>query len=102
MNNEYLSLFVIAERVKGEKDGKKYDFISYKGSTKKGIKCRYKFPKSVLNAPSEPGIYCITVHKSNINRDKRYTYPVYWIKEIGEVTQEAREVKPDNAFKDFE
>lgn len=102
MSNEYLSLFVIAERIKGEKDGKKYDFIAYKGSTKKGLKCRYKFTKDVTNPPTEAGIYCIKVHKCNINRDKRFTYPIYWIREIEEITQEAFEVENNDSFKDFE
>ena len=69
-------------RIKGEKDGKKYDFLSYVAYDKKGRKSKLKFTKTAKNIPSEEGIYVLEIEPSKINRDKTTKYNEYWVKDI--------------------
>lgn len=71
MNDNTYTLNVTAERIKGEKDGKKYDFISCSSVDKKGFKCRVKFAKDCKNQPEKEGKYIVIVNKENIFKDKR-------------------------------
>lgn len=73
-------LQVEAKRIKGERDGKKYDFLSFETFDKNGKKSRIKFTKACENIPEEEGTYLIKVKMKDINRDKMSKYLIYWIK----------------------
>lgn len=76
------NLFIHVSRIKGEKDGKKYDFLAYSGADTRGKKCKFKFTKDAENYPKEEGYFCLNVNKANINRDKQSIYNEYWIRGV--------------------
>ena len=76
------TIIVKVERIKGEKDGKKYDFLAYTTTNKKGERSRIKFPKTVENIPKKEGIYVVTVESVNIRRDNRVVFPTYWVQQV--------------------
>ena len=80
-NNNY-NIQVDVKRVKGEKDGKKYDFLSYTAYDKRGKKSKLKFTKDAKNVPQDEGSYTLTIEKSKINRDKSTKYNEYWVKDV--------------------
>jgi uncharacterized protein YxeA len=69
-------------RIKGEKDGKKYDFFSYTAYDKRGKKSKIKFTKDAKNVPQEEGCYTLYIEKTQINRDKTTKYNEYWFKDV--------------------
>ena len=69
-------------RVKGEKDGKKYDFLTYTAYDKRGKKSKLKFVKTASNVPQEEGCYTLTIDRTKINRDKSTKYNEYWVKDV--------------------
>ena len=69
-------------RVKGEKEGKKYDFLSYTAYDKKGRKSRLKFTKTARNIPDKEGIYVLEIEPKDINRDKTTKYNEYWVRNV--------------------
>lgn len=72
-----------AKRVKGEKNGRKYDFTTYEGKDTKGHKCQFKFVKELKNdVPDEAGEYLFKIDKRYINRDKRTQFNEYWVRQI--------------------
>ena len=73
---------VEAKRIKGERDGKKYDFLSFEGFDKNGRKCRFKFTKDCNDVPEEEGEYIMTVDRAYINKDKQSRFNNYWVKEV--------------------
>lgn len=77
-----------AIRVKGERDGKAYDFLSFEGYDKKGKKCRFKFTKDCAenyDIPEEEGTYIFKINKKDINKDKQSRYSIYWVRAIESV-----------------
>lgn len=70
------------KRIKGEKDGKKYDFFSYTAYDKRGKKSKLKFTKDAKNVPAEEGCFTLTIDKTKINRDKSTKFNEYWVKDV--------------------
>ena len=82
VKKEQYEIVIEAKRIQGEKDGRKYDFLSFEGFEKNGRKCRFIFTKECKNIPEEVGQYKIVVEKKNINKDKQNRYARYYIKEL--------------------
>lgn len=80
--SKIVDIVVKVERKRGEKDGKKYDFLAYTATNKKGERSRLKFPKTVENIPKKEGIYVVSVDSVNIRRDNRLVFPTYWIQQV--------------------
>ncbi len=49
------TLEIECKNIKGEKNGKKYDFLAYSGFTVDGKKCKYNFTKACKLGPEEFG-----------------------------------------------
>lgn len=81
-NETVYSVTMEVKRIKGEKNGKKYDFLDYKGYTNKGKKCRFKFTRNCKNVPDSEGIYIVTVNKGDMNQDKSCKFLEFWVKNI--------------------
>lgn len=73
-------------RIKGEKDGKKYDFLAYSGYDKHGKKCKFKFTKDCQGQPVNEGIYVCKIDKTMINKDKSSRYNDYWVRKVESYT----------------
>lgn len=73
---------VDVKRIKGEKDGKKYDFLTYTAYDKRGKKSKLKFTKTAQNVPNEEGCFTLTISSTDINRDKSTKYNEYWVKNV--------------------
>ena len=71
-----------AERIKGEKDGKKYDFLAFSGFDSEGKKCKFKFTKSCKDKPEDEGVYTIIVDSDKIWKDKGTKFREYYISEL--------------------
>lgn len=74
-----------AKRIKGEKDGRKYDFMSYEATDTKGQKAKFKFVKELAESgilPKEAGEYLFKIDKRYINRDKKTRFNEYWVREV--------------------
>lgn len=71
-----------AKRIKGEKDGRKYDFLAFNGFTNDGRKCKYKFTKACKLKPTEEGVYKCVVDSDKIWQDKQTKFREYWISEL--------------------
>lgn len=76
------TLEIECKNIKGEKNGKKYDFLAYSGFTVDGKKCKYKFTKACKLKPEEIGIYKCTVDSDKIWKDKQSKFNEYWIAEL--------------------
>lgn len=74
-------LEIEAKRIKGEKDGKKYDFLSYSGFENGGKRCKFKFTKQCKNKPEEEGLYTVVVDSDKIWQDKQSKFKEYFISE---------------------
>ena len=70
------------KRIKGEKDGKKYDFLTFTAYDKRGKKSKLKFTKEASNVPQEEGCFTLVIEKSKINRDKSVKFNEYWVKDV--------------------
>lgn len=81
-NSNYYLIQCDVTRIKGEKDGKKFDFLTYTAYDKRGKKSKLKFTKDANNVPQEEGCYTLTIDKSKINRDKTTKYNEYWVKDV--------------------
>lgn len=73
---------VDVKRIKGEKEGKKYDFLTYTAYDKRGKKSKLKFTKTAQNVPADEGCFTLTILTTNINRDKSTKYNEYWVKNV--------------------
>lgn len=85
VNQENVTYEILMEvkRIKGEKNGKKYDFLTYEGYDKTGKKCRFIFTrdcKEGVDYPDSEGEFIVYVDKKDINRDKSSKYARYYIK----------------------
>lgn len=83
--NTVYEIVMHAKRIKGEKDGRKYDFLSYEGADKDGHKCKFKFTKEAVAQgvlPKEAGEYLFKIDKRYINKDHKTRFNEYWIKTI--------------------
>lgn len=80
--NSNYTIQVDVKRIKGEKDGKKYDFLTYTAYDKRGKKSKLKFTKDASNVPNEEGCFTLTIDKTKINRDKSTKYNEYWVKDV--------------------
>lgn len=89
---------VKVERIKGEKDGKKYDFLSFTSNNKKGERCRIKFPRTCTNIPNKEGVYVLSVLATEIKRDSRFVRPTYWVEKVEEYTDYIPEKKENEDF----
>lgn len=69
-------------RIKGEKDGKSYDFLTYTAYDKQGKKCKLKLTKDCANYPKKEGCYYLNIAKADIRRDKQVKYREYWVRNI--------------------
>lgn len=79
VKNQY-EIIIEAKRIQGEKDGRKYDFLSYEGYEKTGKKARFIFTKECKNVPDKVGQYKLIVDKKDINKDTQNRYSRYYIK----------------------
>ena len=75
-------LEIEAKRIKGEKNGKKYDFLAYSGYTKEGTKCKFKFTKDCKLKPEAEGLFICTCDSDKIWQDKKTKYTEFFIKEL--------------------
>lgn len=85
------------KRIKGTKNGKDYDFLSYEGFDKTGKKSRFIFTKKCevgTDYPDSEGEYIVTVDKKKISRDNQSKYPRYYINEV--ISYEVFEGSYDN------
>ena len=64
-------LEIEAKRIKGEKNGKKYDFLAYTGFTKEGTKCKFKFTKDCKLRPESEGLFVCTCDSDKFGKTKR-------------------------------
>lgn len=76
------NLEIECKNIKGEKNGKKYDFLAYSGVTKDGKICKYKFTKACKLKPEEVGLYKCTVDSDKIWQDKQTKFREFWISEL--------------------
>ena len=83
-NQTIYTLDVTAEQIKGATpEGRKYDFIAFETTDKRGKVSKLKFRKELATMlPKEPGEYELKVDKRFISRDKMSKYPTYWVREI--------------------
>lgn len=75
-------LEIEAKRIKGEKDGRKYDFLAYSGFTNDGKKCKFKFTKDCKLKPEEEGLFICTVDSDKIWQNKQTKFREYFISEL--------------------
>lgn len=85
------SIQVIAERIKGIKNGKNYDFIALKGKDTTGKIADFKLVRN-CKGPKEAGVYMLLVGSEHIWKDKRTQYNVYCIDEIKEFSKFEKEI----------
>lgn len=77
---EQYELIMEAKRIQGEKDGRKYDFLTFEGYEKSGKKCRFIFTRECGEPIKEVGQYKVVVDKKDINKDKQNRFSRYYIK----------------------
>ena len=75
-------LEIEVKRIKGEKNGKKYDFLGYTGYTTDGRKAKFKFTKDCKNKPEAEGLYICLVDSDKIWKDKQTKFNEFFIKEL--------------------
>ena len=75
-------IVIRAKRIKGEKDGRKYDFLAYEAYDNDGRKCKIRFTKDVKNLPTDAGEYTFVIPKNKMNRDKSIKWREYWVQEV--------------------
>lgn len=76
------TLEIEAKRIKGEKNGRKYDFLAYNGITKDGKICKFKFTKDCELKPEAEGVYTCVCDSDKIWKDKKTKYNEFFIKEL--------------------
>ena len=81
VNTQY-ELIMESKRIQGEKDGRKYDFLTFEGFEKSGKKCRFIFTKECGEVIKEVGTFKVVVDKKDINKDKQNRYSRYYIKKV--------------------
>ena len=89
---DFYEIVMDCKRIKGEKEGKKYDFLAYYGYDSKGRRCNFKLTKACSVKPEAEGKYIVIVEKCDINKDKKSRYNDYWIRSICKF----KEYDPDN------
>lgn len=84
VKNEQTNYLIECEvtRVKGEKESKKYDFLSYTAYDKKGRKAKLKFTKDAEGMPKEEGLFILEIDPKQINRDNGTRYNEYWVRGV--------------------
>lgn len=99
-SKNFTTFEVFAKNVKGEKDGKKYDFYAYHTYNKDAKKVTVKFTKMVKNAPTERCY--VRVQNTEWNLDKTSRFPTIWIKEIEETLPITKQNKAVDDFEDLD
>lgn len=82
-----LKIIMEVKRIKGEKNGNKYDFLAYNGYDKNNRKCKFKFTKACKGQPDDEGLFEVTVDSKMINKDKGSRFNDYWIKAVESYTK---------------
>lgn len=96
IKKEQYELIIEAKRIQGEKDGRKYDFLTFEGYEKSGRKCRFIFTKDCNEIIEKVGQFKVVVDKKHINKDKQNRFSRYYIKQVVSIEEFNNEYDNDD------